>query len=87
MRNDPLSREGAPREHQEEMGDGPVVGAQRGAGGPHPPLVSQGTDVKRVEDRKMLSGTIPVIQKGRRWGDAPAAAGPHKILYNRCRRW
>ena len=32
MRNDPLTREGAPREHQEEMGDGPVVGAQRGAG-------------------------------------------------------
>ncbi len=32
MRNGPLTREGAPREHQEEMGDGPLVGAQRGAG-------------------------------------------------------
>ena len=45
MRNDPLTREGPPREHQEEMGDGPVVGAQRGAGCPHPPLDSQGTGV------------------------------------------
>ncbi len=32
MRNGPLTREGGPREHQEEMGDGPVVGAQRRAG-------------------------------------------------------
>ena len=29
-------------------------------------------DVKRVEDRKVLSGIIPVIQKGLRWVDAPA---------------
>ena len=41
----------------------------------------------RVEDRKVLSGIIPVIQKGLRWVDAPAAYGPHKTLYNRCRRW
>ena len=43
--------------------------------------------VKRVDDRKVLSGIIPVIQKGLRWVDAPAADGPHKTLYNRCRRW
>ena len=43
--------------------------------------------MKRVEDRKVLSGIIPVMQKGRRWVDAPAVYGPHKILYNRCRRW
>ena len=43
--------------------------------------------VWRVEDRKVLSGIIPVIQKGLRWVDAPAADGPHKTLYNRCRRW
>ena len=42
---------------------------------------------KRVDDRKVLSGIIPVIQKGLRWVDAPAAYGPHKTLYNRCRRW
>ncbi len=32
MRNGSLTREGAPTEHQEEMGDGPVVGAQRRTG-------------------------------------------------------
>ncbi len=70
------------------MGDGPVVWAQcRAAGCPHLPLALQGTGVKWVEDRKVLSGIIPVIQKGLRWVDAPAAAGPHKTLYNRCRRW
>ncbi len=41
----------------------------------------------RVDDRKVLSGIIPVIQKGLHWVDAPAADGPHKTLYNRCRRW
>ena len=72
MRNDPLTREGAPRGQQEEVGDGPLVGAQRGAGGPHPPLVPQGTGGgERVDDRKVLSGIIPVTQKGLRWADAP----------------
>ena len=66
MRNDPLIREGAPRERQEEMGDGPVVGAQRRTGCPHPPLVSQGTGCERVEDRKALRGIIPVMQQGLR---------------------
>ena len=68
MRNDPLTREGPSREHQEEMADGPVVGAQRGAGCPHPPLLPGG---KRVDDRKVLSDIIPVLQKGLRWVDAP----------------
>ncbi len=51
------------------------------------PFFSKEHGVKRVEDRKVLSGITPVIQKGPRWVDAPAADGPHKILYNRCRRW
>ena len=51
------------------------------------PLFPKERGVKRVEDRKVLSGIIPVIQKGLRWVDAPAAYGPHKTLYNRCRRW
>ena len=50
-------------------------------------LLPKERGVKRVEDRKVLSGIIPVIQKGRRWVNAPAADGPHKTLYNRCRRW
>ena len=51
------------------------------------PLFPKERGGKRVEDRKVLSGIIPVIQKGLRWVDAPAADGPHKTLYNRCRRW
>ena len=51
------------------------------------PFFSKERGVKRVDDRKVLNGIIPVIQKGVRWVDAPAADGPHKNLYNRCRRW
>ena len=51
------------------------------------PFFPKERGVKRVEDRKVLSGIIPVIQKGRRWVDAPPADGPHKTLYNRYRRW
>ncbi len=47
------------------------------------PFCPKGRGVKRVEDRKVLSGIIPVIQKGLRWVDAPAADGPHKTFYNR----
>ena len=51
------------------------------------PLFPKERGVKQVEDRKVLSGIIDVIQKGLRWVDALAADGPHKTLYNRCRRW
>ncbi len=51
------------------------------------PLFPKERGGKRVDDRKVLSGIIPVIQKGLRWVDAPAADGPHKTLYNRFRRW
>ena len=51
------------------------------------PFCPKERGVKRVEDRKVLSGIIPIIQKGRRWVDAPAADGPHKTFYNRCRCW
>ncbi len=39
------------------------------------PLFPKERGVKRVDDRKVLSGIIPVIQKGLRWVDAPAAYG------------
>ena len=41
----------------------------------------------RVDDRRVLSGIIFVNRNGLRWRDAPAAYGPHKTLYNRCKRW
>jgi transposase len=51
---------------------------------PHFPL-SHG--IPRVDDRRVLSGIIFVIQGGLRWRDAPAGYGPHKTLYNRFVRW
>ena len=51
---------------------------------PHFPL-SHG--VPRVDDRRVLSGIIFVIQGGLRWRDAPPGYGPHKTLYNRFVRW
>ncbi len=51
------------------------------------PFFPKERGVKRVDDRKVLRGIIPVMQKGLRWVDAPAADGPHKTLDNRCRRW
>ncbi len=41
----------------------------------------------RVDDRRVLRGTIFVNRNGLRWRDAPATYGPHKTLYNRWKRW
>ena len=43
--------------------------------------------VPRVDDRRVLSGIIFVIQGGLRWRDAPPGYGPHKTLHNRFVRW
>lgn len=51
---------------------------------PHFPL-SHG--VPRVDDRRVLSGIIFVLQGGLRWRDVPPGYGPHKTLYNRFVRW
>jgi len=51
---------------------------------PHFPL-SHG--VKRVDDRRVISGIIYVIRNGLQWKDAPKSYGPHKTLYNRFVRW
>ena len=44
------------------------------------PLFSKECGVKRVDDRKVLSGIIPVIQKGLRWVDAPGRRPPQNPL-------
>jgi len=41
----------------------------------------------RVDDRRVISGTIHVIRNGLRWRDAPEVYGPHKTIYNRFVRW
>ncbi len=43
--------------------------------------------MKRVDDCKVLRGIIHGTRSSLCWVDAPAADGPHKTLYNRCRRW
>lgn len=52
---------------------------------PHLPNKTRG--VARVDDRRVISGIIHVLQSGCRWCDAPGSYGPHKTLYNRFVRW
>jgi transposase len=37
----------------------------------------------RVDDRRVISGIVHVLQSGCRWKDAPASYGPRKTLDNR----
>jgi transposase len=42
---------------------------------------------KRKDDRRILSGIMPVLKIGCRWQDCPKEYGPHKTIYNRFSRW
>ena len=37
----------------------------------------------RVDDRRVISGTIYVIRHGLQWKDAPRGYGPHRTLSDR----
>jgi transposase len=52
-----------------------------------PMLPNKPRGVPRVDDRKVISGIVHVLQSGCRWKDAPAIYGPSKTLYNRNVRW
>ena len=52
-----------------------------------PLLPNKPRGVPRVDDRRVISGIVHVLQSGCRWKDAPAFYGPSKTLYNRCVRW
>jgi transposase len=52
-----------------------------------PMLPNKPRGVPRVDDRKVISGIVHVLQSGCRWKDAPAIYGPPKTLYNRNVRW
>ncbi|MET3713183.1 transposase [Sphingomonas trueperi] len=41
----------------------------------------------RVDDRRVISGMVRMLQAGCRWQDASSASGPYKTLYNRHKRW
>ena len=48
------------------------------------------TDVrgmKRVDDRRVLSGIVHALKSGGRWADCAGVYGPKKTLYNRFVRW
>jgi len=52
------------------------------------PLLPKNTrGLKRVEDRRVLSGIVHVIKSGCRWSDCPSEYGPSKTIYNRFVRW
>lgn len=68
------------------MGDGFWLSdAQWKAIKPHLPTNQPGA--RRVDDRRVLSGIIHVLQSGCRWRDCPSEYGPHTTLYNRWNRW
>ena len=43
--------------------------------------------LRRVDDRRVISGIIYVIRTGLQWKDALRGYSPHKTLYNRFVRW
>ena len=53
--------------------------------GPHLPM--RHTGPARVDDRRVISGIIHVLQSGCRWRDCPPTYGPYTTVYNRFNRW
>ncbi len=52
-----------------------------------PLLPNKPRGVHRVDDRRVISGIVHVLQSGCQRKDAPAIYGPPKTLYNRNVRW
>ena len=52
-----------------------------------PLLPTDTRGMPRVDDRRVISGIVQVLQSGCRWRDAPPGYGPSKTLYNRFVRW
>jgi transposase len=52
-----------------------------------PLLPTKTRAVKRVDDRRVITGSIYVQRPSCRWVDAPPEYGPRKTLYNRFVRW
>ena len=52
-----------------------------------PLLPTDTRGVARVDDRRVISGIVHVLQSGCRWREAPEVYGPRKTLYNRFVRW
>jgi len=52
---------------------------------PHLPTDVRG--IKRMDDRRVISGIVHVLKSGCRWTECPEVYGPHARLYNRFVRW
>jgi transposase len=52
---------------------------------PHLPRGRRGA--RRVDDRRVISGIIHMLQSGARWRDCPVEYGPYTTIYNRFNRW
>jgi transposase len=52
---------------------------------PHLPTGLPGPD--RVDDRRVISGIVHMLQCGARWRDCPSDYGPYTTIYNRFNRW
>lgn len=52
---------------------------------PHLPRGRRGA--RRVDDRRVISGNIHMLQSGARWRDCPPEYGPYTTIYNRFKRW
>lgn len=52
---------------------------------PHLPRNQPGA--RRVDDRRIISGIVHVLETGCRWRDCPAEYGPFTTVYNRFARW
>ena len=52
-----------------------------------PHLPSNQPGVRRVDDRRVISGILHVLKIGCRWQDCPAEYGPSTTVYNRFNRW
>ena len=52
-----------------------------------PLLPTNQPGARRVDDRRVISGIIHVLQSGCRWIDCPAEYGPATTIYNRFNRW
>ncbi len=53
----------------------------------HLPDGLTGPKREEVDDRRIISGVIHMLQSGGRWRDCPREYGPHTTIYNRFNRW
>ena len=52
-----------------------------------PLLPTNKRGLKRVDDRRVLSGIVHVLRSGCPWSHCPRDYGPAKTMYNRFVRW